>query len=189
MMARFQKSMDELKVLEYRYPSDVLHHNKGERGYTYFGIYQTAHPKWNGWREVYRTIIKHRYTLKSASRELFKDNTLTKKVYAFYETEYWDELKLDFIDSQKIADEIFVFAVITNPKKSIKKAQKIVGVKVDGWIGAKTIKALNSYDEKRFDIQFDLAEIAFYKYLAFAHKNSKRYRRFYKGWVNRAVAV
>ena len=187
-MARFIKSMMELKALEFNSASNVLHHNKGEYGYTYFGIYQTSHPKWAGWREVYRLIIKYKYRLRDASRVLYKDASLTKKVYAFYKEEYWIPLKLDFLNSQKMADEIFVFSVNTNPKKAIKKAQKIVGVKVDGWIGVKTIKALNEFSEKKFDIQFDLAEIAFYKYLAFG-KNSRRYRRFYDGWVNRARAV
>jgi len=187
-MARFIKSMMELNALEFSSASNVLHHNKGEHGYTYFGIYQAAHPKWSGWHEVHRLIVKYKYRLHDASRALYEDNLLTKKVYAFYEEEYWTPLRLDFVKSQKMADEIFVFAVNTNPKKAIKKAQKIVGTKVDGWIGAKTIKALNEFSEKKFDIEFDLAEIAFYKYLAFG-KRRRRYARFYKGWVHRARAV
>jgi len=188
-MAVFNHAMDALKALEYSKASNVLHHNKGERGYTYFGIYQSAHPKWAGWKEIYRAIVQYKYRLGTASISLYKKRRLTEQVYKFYRTEYWDAMFLDAIKSQKIAEEIFIFAVNTNPKRAIKKAQKIVGVKVDGWIGNKTISALNSYDEKRFDIQFDLAEIAFYKYLAFASPKQAQYKRFYKGWVKRARAV
>jgi len=188
-MAQFYKSMDELKKLEYNTPSNVLHHNKGEEGYTYFGIYQKAHPKWAGWTEIYKSIVMYKYRIKTASIALFKTTSLTNKVYKFYRTEYWDVMHLDMIISQKIADEIFVFAVNTNPKRAVKKAQNIVGAKADGWVGTKTIQKLNAYNAKRFDIQFDLAEIAFYKYLAFTSKRKDRHRRFYEGWVNRARAV
>ena len=188
-MARFLKSMEELKALEFSNPFNVLHHNKGEKGYTYFGIYETAHPRWKGWREVYKMIVKYKYQLGGASRSLYEEKLMTKKVYAFYEDEFWHNMRLDFLQSQKIADEIFVFGVNTNPRRAVKKAQKLVGVKADGWIGAKTLKVLNNYDEKKFDIEFDLVEIAYYKYIAFYGKNNKRLRRFYKGWVNRARAV
>lgn len=187
-MALFKNGMTELKKLEFNRPSNVLHHNKGETGYTYFGIYETAHPRWVGWHKVYKAITKY-HNLKKASKELYSDDILTKKVYGFYKHKFWDSIKLDFVESQIIANELFVFGVNTNPRKAIKKAQKLIGVKVDGWIGVNTLKALNEYDENLFNIEFDLVEIAYYKYLAFFSKNHKRLRRFYDGWVNRARAV
>jgi len=186
-MANFIKSMDELKALEFDNPLNVLHKNAGENGYTYFGIYQTAHPKWSGWREIYRMLKIHK--MSRASHLLYKNQNLTRKVYSFYKDEFWDEMKLDFIHSQKIADELFIFGVNTNPRKAIRKAQKLIGVKVDGWIGQNTIKALNNYDAKKFDIEFDLIEIAYYKFISFVGKNRAKNRRFYRGWVNRAKAV
>jgi len=153
-MALFNPAMDILKTLEFNHASNVLHHNKGEQGYTYFGIYQKAHPKWEGWKEVYKAIVQYKYRLGTASITLYKKRILTEKVYAFYKKEFWDIIYLDTIKSQKIAEEIFIFGVNTNPRRAITKAQKIVGVKVDGWIGDKTIKALNSYDEKHFTMQF-----------------------------------
>jgi len=188
-VASFNESMNELKALEYSSPSNVLHFNSGEHGYTFYGIYQSAHTRWSGWRRVYKAIIKHKYNLKASSRALYADKVLTNLVYDFYKKEFWQTMQLEFVNSQKIADEIFVFGVNTNPKRAIKKAQKLVGVKVDGWIGAKTLKALNTYDPKKFDVQFDLSEIAFYRYLAFFSKRKAQHRKFYRGWVNRARAV
>ena len=187
-MADFKKAMDKLKKLEFNSPDNVLHHNKGERGYTYYGIYETAHPSWSGWQKVYKAILEFG-ALKTASRELYQDKELEDEVYSFYKKNFWDIAKLDFVKSQKIADEIFIFGVNTNPRKAIKKAQKIVGAGVDGWVGKETLHKLNSYDPAKFDIEFDLAEIAYYKYLAFFSKRKNIYKRFYNGWINRARAV
>lgn len=188
-MAYLKHAMEALEKLEYSRPSNVLHHLNGESGYTYYGIYETAHPRWVGWSQVYAGIKKYKYNLPHASRMLFRNEILKGKVYGFYRHEYWEPMKLELIVSQKIAEELFIFAVNTNPKRAIKKAQKIVGVKVDGWIGHKTLKALNTYNEKSFDIKFDLAEIAYYRYLSFFSKRKKHFRQFYDGWVKRAVAV
>lgn len=187
-MAQFYRSMEELKKLEYNRASNVLHHNSGEKGYTYYGIYQKAHPTWQGWSQICKMVLKYN-RLKTASAALYKDKSLTQKVYKFYRQNYWNVTHLDMLISQKMADEIFVFSVNTNPKRAVKKAQKIIGAEVDGWMGNKTISKLNAYDESKFDIQFDLAEIAFYKFLAFFSKRKSQHRQFYDGWVNRARAV
>lgn len=185
-MAFLKESMTLLGAVEFSSQSDILHYNRGERGYTYFGIYQEAHPRWSGWKIIYKMIGK--VSIKRASVLLARDKTLLQKVHDFYRVEFWDEMKLDLVKSQHIANEMFIFGTNTNPTRSIKKAQKVVGVKTDGWIGAVTLQALNNFDEKKFDIEFDKLEIAFYKYLAFGRKRA-RFNRFYKGWLKRAKAV
>ena len=35
----------------------LLHHNEGETGLTYFGIYESAHPSWDGWSVIKRYLV------------------------------------------------------------------------------------------------------------------------------------
>jgi hypothetical protein len=186
-MASFDKSFKIMASREFSSSKNVLHWNKGESGYTYYGIYQSAHPNWRGWDYIYDELMEQDWKVSLASRELFWNDKLTKEVKKFYMANYWNKMKLSYVASQKIADEIFVFAVNTNPKRAVKKAQKLVGVKQDGIIGAITLKALNSFDERVFDREYDKLEIGFYRYLVWI--NPKRYSRFLDGWINRARAV
>jgi len=187
-MADFKSAMLKLNQLEFSSPRDYLDYNKGEKGYTVGGIYEKAHPRWMGWRIVY-TALKKYGSMGKASKVLFKDDTLRKKVNGFYKHRFWDVAKLDFVDSQKIAEEIFIFGVNVGMRKGIKKAQKLVGVKSDGWVGAITLKALNEYDPDKFSIEFDKVEIAYYHFLAYFSKRHRTLKRFYRGWVNRAEFV
>lgn len=36
----------------------LLHHNEGETGLTYFGIYESAHPSWDGWSVINESYKK-----------------------------------------------------------------------------------------------------------------------------------
>ena len=54
-------------------------------------------------------------------------------------------------------------------------------VKQDGIIGKYTIKALNAYDERRFDTEFDKLEIANYERM-------EVFKKYPNGFINRAVA-
>ena len=95
-------------------------------------------------------------------------------------------MKLDEVVSQKIAEELLVFAVNAGVGVAVKVAQKVIGVQADGVLGSRTIKALNEYDDKKFDIEFDKAEIEHYQKLV---DNNPNFKKFINGWKNRAVAV
>ncbi len=186
-MANFLKSFKIMKKREFSSAYNALHWNRGETGYTYFGIYQSAHPDWNGWNFIYDELMNEDWNIKTASFNLFSNQELLQEVKEFYILNYWNRMKLDYVASQKIADEIFIFGLNTNPRRAVKKAQKLVGVTQDGIIGAITLRALNNFDEKVFDIEYDKLEIAFYKYLVWL--NPARYKRFLKGWIYRARTV
>ena len=49
MNDNFLKSYDKLMSLEHSKPQNCLHINKNENGFTFRGIYQTAHPKLKIW--------------------------------------------------------------------------------------------------------------------------------------------
>jgi lysozyme family protein len=95
-------------------------------------------------------------------------------------------MRLDEINSQHIANEIFIFGVNVNWKIAIKEAQKLIGVAADGIIGTQTLKALNNYDEHVFDKKFDDVEIAYYEQIV---KNKPHLAHNLKGWINRALYV
>lgn len=104
----------------------------------------------------------------------------------FYKANYWDAMRLDEINSYQKQAEMFIFGVNAGCKNAIKAAQKVVGVTMDGILGANTLAAINAYNEVSFDKDYDRAEIAYYRAIISANPTLARYER---GWVNRAEKV
>lgn len=187
-MADFYKAFQKFKGIEFSSPDDALHKNKGEDGLTYYGIYQSAHPHWSGWSRVMAHLSTHGFDRHLASVTCYHDMNLTQEVMYLYYMNFWLPLRLDEINSQKIAEELFFFYLnIGNKKKVVRYAQSIVGEVVDGRIGKNTIKSLNEFDEDVFDREYDRKQISHYKRLV--KYNPKRFGRFLKGWMNRAVLI
>lgn len=185
-MAKLDESMKILSWLEHNNDNTrVLHKNKGELGLTFLGIYQSAHPTLSIWNTI-NQVLKSQPDTKKAGPILMKDSELLKQVNIFYKKEFWDKMRLDEINSQHIANEIFIFGVNVNWKIAIKEAQKLIGVAADGIIGTQTLKALNNYDEHVFDKKFDDVEIAYYEQIV---KNKPHLVHNLKGWINRALYV
>lgn len=184
-MADFKESMKILMDLEFNNPENALHKNKTESGYTYMGIYQKAHPKWEGWKIVIGYLEKYK-NIRIASRNLYMNESLINLVGLFYKKIFWDKANLNHIISQKIADEIFIFGVNAGISTAIKTAQKIAKITPDGDAGEKTITALNKFDENVFDKEYDLLEQKHYAALIERNPKLKIYAN---GWRNRSVAV
>lgn len=117
---------------------------------------------------------------------------------------YWDRWKADQIQSQKIAN-ILVDWVWGSGANGIKIPQRLLGVAVDGIVGAKTLAAVNAADP---DVLFDRIYQARERFLhditnqsiANYEKKIKRKatnaelmkhtkKRFIKGWLNRLAAI
>jgi len=187
-MANFNEAFNRFNGIEFNSPENVLHQNKGETGLTFYGIYKKAHPTWRGWDLIDRHIVKNHYSRVKASVSAYHDKELIGYVEDFYRVLYWDSLNLDYIKSQKMAEELFFFYLnIGDKKKVVKFAQSIIGVKVDGVLGSKTIQALNGFDEDVFDKEYDKKEISHYKRLVARYP--LRFTRFLKGWINRAKMI
>lgn len=184
-MADFNESMKILMKLEFSNPENALHKNKTESGFTYMGIYQTAHPKWAGWLIVSDFIKKYK-DIKITSKELYKNDTLTRLVYLFYKKTFWDIARLDEVDSQKMADEIFIFGVNAGMGVAVKVAQRLVGLFADGKIGSETLDRLNKFNEVVFDKQYDSLEQEHYNNLIAKNPKLKIYAN---GWRNRSIAI
>ena len=171
--------------LEFNSPKNALHKNPNEKGLTFMGIYEAAHPNWQGWGQV-RAAISAYGDLEKASVALYNDDNLVELVGKFYKTNYWDKMRLDEIDSELKACELFVFGVNVDTVPAVRVLQRLLGVVVDGIMGAQTLKALNNYDEQAFDVDFDRAEIAYYRNLI---RKNPRLGVYERGWENRARKI
>jgi lysozyme family protein len=143
-----------------------LHKNPTEPYPTYAGIYRKYYPNWEGWKYIDR-----------GETPPFE---LVEKFY--YENFY---KPFEAIKDERIKDLLFETAVNLGIRQTVKLAQKVLGVKVDGILGNQTLKALNQVDPNDFLKDFTIARIAFYT--ALANKNPKRYSIYLRGWINRAL--
>lgn len=184
-MANFNEAFQILMRLEFSKPEDALDKNPTEKGWTFMGIYQDAHPHWAGWDEILGALA-YGGDIEKISRALYSSEKLRAQVRAFYKEAYWDRMRLDEVESQVKANEMFIFAVNVGIKPAVRVAQQLVGVVNDGIVGDQTLAAINRFDEARFDKQFDRAELEYYNKLI--EKNPK-FRIYANGWRNRALAV
>lgn len=180
-MADVKLAVQELGKLEFEDKYDILHKNDGENGLTFFGIYQSANPTWRGW-DIINRYLANEPDIRKCSAILSNVSDLMELVYKLYKQKYWDRANLDLVENQHTATEVFIFGVNIGMSLAIKKTQELIGVIPDGDIGPKSLKALNSYDAKSFDIVFDEKEIEYYKELG----KQPRFIKFEKGWINRA---
>ena len=184
-MANFKEAYEILKRLEFNSPKNALHKNEGEEGLTFMGIYERANPGWVGWEKI-RPTLRAAGSMEEASVVLYKDIVLQADTANFYKFKYWNKIRGEDIKSQRVASEIFIFGVNAGIAVAIKAAQKIVGVTADAVVGEVTLKALNAYDEDKFDKEYDRAELEYYNRLVEKNPKLKIYAN---GWRNRAEAV
>jgi hypothetical protein len=183
-MANLDKSLKLLFQVEFsNKPNKFLHKNAGEDGCTLGGVYQKYNKTNIDWNFVEDLLAKNDGNIKRTSVELFLNERIMSNVKEVYRDKYWNYMKLDDVKSQKIADEMFLFGVVAHPRNAIKLAQSLVNVTVDGLIGNQTLNALNSFDESKFDIDFDILEKYYFEELVV---HSPRLAINLKGWKNRA---
>jgi len=161
----FEKALEKVLELE---GGLRLHKNPTENFETYAGIYRKAHPEWEGWKYIDKGL--------EPPFELVKE---------FYYENYWRPF--EEVKDERIKTLLFETAINLGTRQAVKLAQKVLGVKVDGILGPKTLQALNSADPKDFIRDFTLARIAFYT--ALANKNPRKYGLYLRGWINRTLEV
>lgn len=158
--------------------------------------------KWEG-KSGYHTNMGityatwERFKGKNAKRAFFE--MTHDDVVEIFEKGYWLPSKCDKIDSQAIAVCLVSWAWGSGSYGAAKQLQRMLvkdGKKiggVDGKIGPKTLKAVNSYDERElFDLMVKTRE-SFFRYISNpdrARTQSQRKRfgnnaRFLNGWLNR----
>ena len=97
---------------------------------------------------------------------------------------YWDKWKADGINSQSIAN-LLVDWLWASGSYGVKIPQRVLGVSIDGIVGAKTIAAINGYKNERelFTMLWKERE-AFFTRIAVGSQ-----KKFLRGWLNRLNGI
>lgn len=164
-MADFLPAFEEMIRDEGGY---VLHEVEGDRGgMTYAGIARNMNPSWPGWEFIDN-----------------KQDVPTGLVRDFYRKQFWDDIRGDQINNQRIASAIFNFYVNAGkPAKTL--AQVVIGATPDGSFGDKTVTQLNVIDPEKFVLAYALAKIARYRDIV---TRNRAQLKFLLGWINRTLA-
>ena len=99
---------------------------------------------------------------------------------------YWDRWKADAISSQSVAN-LLVDWVWASGRYGITIPQALLGVKVDGMVGPKTIAALNGYrlgQEKLFEALWNDRQ----KYIEMISRKGNN-QKFKRGWLRRLDGI
>lgn len=164
-MADFFPAFERMIVNEGGYK---LHTVAGDRGgQTYAGIARNRWPKWPGWRDI------------DAG-----DTPPAQLVRAFYRTQFWTPLRLDEVNHQDVARNIFDFGVNAGTAVAAKLAQVVVGTTPDGRIGPKTLAAINDMDPELFVLRYTLAKVTRYRDIV---ERDRSQMKFLLGWINRTL--
>ena len=97
-------------------------------------------------------------------------------------TMYWDRWKADQIHRQAVAN-ILVDWIWASGGYGIKIPQLLLGVKVDGVVGNKTLSAVNEYQDQRE--LFDMIKRERIDFINRICKSRPENRKFKTGWLNR----
>ena len=148
------------KILESE--GGYVNHPRDPGGVTNMGITKRVYEQW-----VQRVV----------SNQEMRELTVVH-VAPIYEHEYWDRVRGDELPDG--ADLImFDFAVNAGVKRAVRTAQWVVGAKVDGIIGPKTMGAIAAYDPVKFIKAYTDRKLAFYRRL-------RHYDTFGRGWERRS---
>lgn len=118
---------------------------------------------------------------KSKTVQDLKNMTNEQWEYIF-KTRFWDRWKADDIDNQAIAN-LLVDWLWASGIYGIKYPQSVLGVKVDGLVGLKTLAAIN-YNPNKRDL-FNKFWQRRKKHFDDIVRNRPASKVFYKGWMNR----
>lgn len=164
-MALFLPAFERMLLNEGGYKlTDV----KGDRGgMTYAGIARKRWPDWSGWKVINRGDIPE-----------------AEAVREFYRINFWNPVMGDAIGSQRVAENLFDFAVNAGPAVAVKLAQIVVSTTPDGKLGSKTLSVINQADEHGFVIAYALAKIARYRDIV---TKDRTQAKFLLGWINRTL--
>lgn len=145
----------------------VLHDVPGDTGgMTYAGIARNKNPQWAGWAHIDR-----------------KQTPPSQMVRDFYKAQFWDDMRGDELNSDRIASNVFNFYVNTGrPAKVL--AQVVLGATPDGVFGPKTVQLLNEAEPDKFIMAYTLAKIARYRDIVTKNRTQQK---FLLGWINRSL--
>ncbi len=102
-----------------------------------------------------------------------------------FKTGYWDRWQGDNIRSQSVAN-MLVDWLWCSGSYGIRIPQRVLGVSVDGSVGAKTLAALNAQDPKTIFNRLKQERLDFISRICQTRPQNRKYK---KGWENRINAI
>jgi lysozyme family protein len=133
-MAVFEKAFAKTVAAEGGYVN-----NPNDRGgETYMGITRKNYPKLKMWATIDK--LKNVLSKRDLNSKLSKDEDIQKEVKEVYKKNYWTPLKLDLINSQRVANEFFDISVNCGTKAAIKSMQRTAGLVETGRMNTQTIE-------------------------------------------------
>lgn len=167
-MADFTEAFEEMIRNEGGY---VFHNVAGDRGGdTYAGIARRYHPSWDGWALI--------------DAEDRDSPALAASVSDFYREHFWNRLRGDLIQDQRIAETLFDFAVNAGLRTAIRLAQQVLDATPDGILGPITVDLLNQYPANEFLYRYAVAKVARYAEIVNGDRSQSK---FLLGWINRTL--
>jgi lysozyme family protein len=131
---------------------------------------------WQTWSGVFGTdvnSIKRFYAMSDA-------DWLT-----IYKKYYWDAIKGDDIESQRIADTLVNWVWGSGQYSPVSNLQKILGIHADGSFGRGTLDAVNNADETK--LYNDLKKVSYDWFTRLG--NNPQYSANKQGWLNRLSSL
>ncbi len=132
----------------------LISNNKYDKGgYTYKGISRKYHPSWPGWK-IIDSILRTTDYQSVPVQQLNNSAALQTEVTTFYRTEFWNQIKGDYLPNQDIANELFDTSINLGVVAASKILQSTINllnrnarlypdISVDGIIGNQTLSMLN----------------------------------------------
>jgi lysozyme family protein len=149
-------------------------------GETYCGVSRRNWPKNGIW-----PIIDRCNAQRALKRNEFvkgpDGDKLNSLIADFYRIQFWDEIKGNDIRSQSVAEYLFDWTV-TSGNIAARQVQELLGVDVDGRVGAQTLGAINGAKAQTLWSQMVAVRVQRAKDRA---ANMPSQRKFLKGWLNR----
>jgi lysozyme family protein len=108
-------------------------------------------------------------------------NLTRDRAAEIYFKDYWSKMKLEQIDDEELALQLFDMGVNAGTGTAVKIIQRIVGADVDGVIGPQTARMINESDLNLADLYKQERK----KYYFSLARNKPNLQVFIAGWLNR----
>ena len=99
---------------------------------------------------------------------------------------FWDKFKADDIANQSVANLCVDWAWASGVGTAIRQVQALLGVSVDGIVGAKTLAAINKANQRHLFAKIKSVRLRFVENIV---KRNTTQRKFLNGWKNRINAL
>lgn len=174
-----------------RFEGGYVNNPNDKGGETFAGVARKSNPNWDGWSaiddEKKNFNLKDKAQLKKLNDVLFADTDLMRSHYNLTKQKYWDAVKGDEINNQKLAEFIFDwfwgsgYSGLKGVQAGI-NATKVNSVPVDGKFTSDTLHFVNTLPEQELYTNLYGTRERFYHKIV--EKNPSQVV-FLKGWLNR----